>query len=169
MKILASIIVVLFCGSLLAQNEQAIDLSNSSYVVVKYHSFSKKEAGISGLKFINTETGDLTDIKFAEHTSINTIKHINLDAVEINLVLVITGQVQRKSSEVAFESTLQIFTVDGKLVNRAIIDHQINDFVINSKTGRIVVIVDQNNFKSSTEGIEQSEMIYDLKTLRKIK
>ena len=145
-----------------------IDISESNTVVVKFQDFSKDGSRSSGVKFINAETGKISKVEFDDDTNIVALEHVKLDALNIDQVVIITSKTEKKNSTINFESKIYIYSIDGKRLNSVSLDQLVNDFIINKNTGRIILISSSNRMKSSVHNDEQVEMIYDLRTLKRI-
>lgn len=161
--------LLMFCSlTSLAQRERAIDLSGSGFVVVKYRDFSKDGSNPPGLKFLNAETGQAVKVEFDQQTNIKTLEHLKLDSHGIDDVLVITTRAEKKNPGMAFTSKVLLYSHDGKLIRSASIEQSVDDFVINKKSARIILISTSNRMKSGQKTDVQSEFVFDLKTLKQI-
>lgn len=168
MKKLAILLLALLTCSSYAQRGRSLDVSGSNFVVVKFQDFSKDGSHAAGIKFINADTGKITKVAFDSETAIVALDHVQLEPLAIDVVVLITNKTEKKNSALIHESTIATFSPDGKRLNTVSMDHLVSDFVINKKTGRIIVITSSNRMKSSGTTDEQVETIYDLKTLKRI-
>jgi hypothetical protein len=168
MKTLTFILIAFITVSSFSQRRSSIDIADSNWVVVKFQDFSKDGSRSSGVKFINAETGKITKVEFDDDTNIIALEHVKLDSLHIDEVVIITTKTEKKNSTLNFESKISTFSHDGKLLNSVSLDQLVNEFVINKKSGKIILISSSNRMKSSLKNDEQVETIYDLKTLKRI-
>ena len=149
-----------------SQREAGIDLSKSDYVVVKYQDVDKSGTAKSGIRFINTATGKVSKFELENNTTIQSLEHVKIDALGIDIVVMITEENVFKTQNSVFK--LMIYNKIGDLKKEIKLDNsQVKDYIINNKNGRIVLFVLENSTNNLLNQ-KQTERIFDLKTFEEI-
>ncbi len=169
MKFVLLCLTLIISSNLLAQRNKSFEINRSDYVIAKFQNFSKTNGYQNGLQFINTSTGKIKKLEFPEDAFIQNVLEVSIDSLEINLVLVISGERPSKRAKFEEQSTIATYTPDGILINSVTINQGITDYVVNRKNGRLVIILNNDKKKSSEIEIVQTVQIFDLRTLAEIK
>ena len=164
--VLLALLSSLFTFSQRQPGQSGIDISKSEYVAVKYQDIDKLGTAKSGVRFINTATGKINDIKLASNATVQHLEHIIIEALGIDLVVIVTEENIFKTSNT--EYSLMIFNKIGELKKLINLDKlKVTDYIINRKSGRIVLLVLENSVENLLNQ-KQGERIFDLRSFEEI-
>ncbi|NMH27137.1 hypothetical protein [Flavobacterium silvaticum] len=160
------ILSLILCNGLLlnAQRLEPVEISGTEFVAIPYFDTEKTGDSESGIKFINTATGEIKQAILPKDNHVARLEHVKIESLGIDKIVVI---IQNEGKSVIVKGTrqsqLSVYSVNGTLEKNIILDAEVGrDLIVNNVTGRLVLI----SFKGSKFAPEhkQEEIIYDLRT-----
>jgi hypothetical protein len=147
-----------------------MDLKGTEFTVATAEHYPKTGKVRSNLLFINTLTGIIKEINFAEGSQLSTIQQVKIDSLGINLVLVVANTIaldNKKAIDWNDPRQILIFLPSGNDMQQLTEDnYYVNAWSINELTGTLIVSgffdVNRNRKKEKNESTEI--LLFDLKT-----
>jgi len=162
MKKLLVFILFYFSYTMTAQEDIPIEISGSDFVVVPFSNISKIRSVESGIRFINTATGQIKTEMFSENSSLQLLKHVRIDPLNINCVVVLIQERMEKGTSTP-KSMLIVYSKDGNVIKQTPIENAISEnCIVKHETGKILLVSYTLNKKDYPNQF-QEELLYDLK------
>jgi hypothetical protein len=153
--------------------DKLTELKGTDYVLASVESWGKMLAttGVY-LLFINTKTGESTQIDFPKDAYLAGIEQIKLDSLGINKVIVVARTVNLdgdKSIDWKDPMQLIVLSTDGKEKTKITEDKFFASiWAINRQTGAVVITgyYDSNNNNKLDKADKSEILVYDLKEMK---
>lgn len=149
-------------------------ITGTSFVMASIDDRGKMEVNSKHLLFINTQTGETTQLDLPAQARIGKIEQVHLPALDINkLILSARTLSLAGKSDIGWEDPEQVFilSTDGKdktqLTENGFFTRE---WAINEQTGALVITgyLDSNNNKRQDPKDENQILIFDLKTNKQL-
>lgn len=152
---------------------QLTEVSGTEFVIASIENRGKMmDTKSKFLLFINTSTGETTQVDFPEDAGIERLEQIKIDSLGINVIVVAARTVDldgKNGIDWNDPTQIIILSADGKEKSQLTENSFfVRNWTVNEKTGALVVTghYDTNNNKKYDKNDKSEIQIYDLKTLK---
>lgn len=158
-----------------AQYNNLTEVEGTPYMIASIEERGKMAIiKTNSLLFVNSETGETTEVDFSESPNVPRFEQIKIDSLNINLILVSARTVDLDGKKgIDWNDPIQIIilSTDGKERTQLTDDKlYVRNWVVNKEAGTIVVsgYYDTNNNGKYDKTDKAEIAIYDLKTFKLI-